>query len=67
VRILHFYNINKIIKKIMKKITPLCILTINITTGKISGTFTETRAVYPNARPTYTPGTTTGEFNFDRK
>jgi hypothetical protein len=33
----------------MKKIIPLCILAI-ITTGKISGTFTETRAVYPNIR-----------------
>lgn len=36
-------------------------------TGIISGTFTEVRAVDPNAPPAYIPGTTTGEFNFYKK
>lgn len=36
-------------------------------TGKITGTFTEQRAVDPNAPSAYSPGTTTGEFNFYKK
>lgn len=38
--------------------------TYDATTGKITGTFTETRAADPGAPPAYAPGTTTGEFNF---
>lgn len=36
-------------------------------TGLISGTFTETRDPAPDAPPAYTPGTTTGTFNFYKK
>lgn len=36
-------------------------------TGIISGTFTETRVPASGAPPAYTPGTTTGEFNFYKK
>jgi hypothetical protein len=39
----------------------------NANTGKITGTFTETKAVTPNAPPAYTPGTIHGEFNFYAK
>lgn len=39
----------------------------NANTGKISGTFTETKAAAPNAPPAYTPGTIHGEFNFYAK
>jgi hypothetical protein len=38
--------------------------TFDRNTGVISGTFTEIRAVDPNAPPAYIPGTTTGDFNF---
>lgn len=39
----------------------------NRSTGMISGTFTETRDPDPAAPPAYTPGTTTGDFNFFKK
>jgi len=39
----------------------------NRSTGVISGTFTETRDPDPAAPPAYTPGTTTGDFNFYKK
>ncbi|OSZ80261.1 hypothetical protein CAP36_03135 [Chitinophagaceae bacterium IBVUCB2] len=37
------------------------------TTGIISGTFTEERAPDATAPPVYSPGTTTGDFNFYKK
>ena len=36
-------------------------------TGVIRGTFTEIRDPAPGAPPAYTPGTTTGDFNFYKK
>lgn len=39
----------------------------NSTTGKITGSFTETRSAYASAPPAYVQGITTGEFNFYKK
>ncbi len=39
----------------------------NSTTGKITGSFTETRSTSPTAPPAYVQGITTGEFNFSKK
>ena len=39
----------------------------NNITGKISGTFIETRSLYANAPSAYTPVTIAGEFNFYKK
>lgn len=41
--------------------------TYNPTTGKITGTFKEIRAIDPNAPPAYQSGTTLGDFNFYKK
>lgn len=39
----------------------------NSTTGKITGSFTETRSASTTAPPAYVEGVTTGEFNFYKK
>ncbi len=41
--------------------------TYNSATGKITGSFTETRSAAPTAPPAYVEGVTTGEFNFFKK